>query len=234
MDDVYNLVEASQLLGQSTRDVVRSVESGQLPGRMRQGHWEFRRQDLRAHLQEAIAGYSDKRLAEVDQQLSELAGLSEHQILTPLIHHDAMSLSMAGSSKAAVLRELVDLGDGLGLVWDRPALLAAIEERERLSSTGVGEGVAIPHPSSLLPYTVAESFVTFGRTLRPIPFGSIDGSMVDLFFLVCSTDESLHLHVLARLCRLLRDAETPAFLREAESADDVFDYLREAELRITG
>lgn len=143
-----------------------------------------------------------------------------------------MALPLSGRSKASVLRELVGQGEQLDLVWDRDALLEAIEDRESRCATGVGAGVALPHPRQLAPYVVAESFIIFGRTETPIPYGSVDGSMVDLFFLVCSTDESIHLQVLARLCRLLRDAGVTEFLRNADSADAVVEFLTAREQRL--
>lgn len=232
--DRLNLVEAARLLSLDTREVVRRAKRNELPGIERRGHWEFRRQDLRDYLQRVMPEYTDEALSTLDQRLSALDQITEDAVLVPLLHRDTMALPLSARTKAGALRELVALGESVGLVWDGAALLSAIEEREELCPTGVGMGVGLPHPRAIVPYAVAESFIVFGRTTAPFPYGSVDGSMVDLLFLLCSTDESTHLHVLARLCRILREQDTLDFLRAAESADDVIAHLLEREQALLG
>lgn len=229
MVDRLNLTETSRLLNLHTREVLRRAERGELVGIYRQGQWEFRREDLREYLQREMPGYSDRALADLDARLGEWSPLEEGLLLSSLLHPEGMALPLTARSKAGVLRELVEIGEHIDLVWDKPALLAAVEEREALCSTGVGLGVALPHPRRMPPYAVAESFIVFGRAQTPIPYGSIDGGMVDLFFLVCATDESIHLHALAHLCRLARRPEVLAVWRQASTALGVVEHLRTME-----
>ncbi|MBU1909348.1 MAG: PTS sugar transporter subunit IIA, partial [Verrucomicrobia bacterium] len=77
-----------------------------------------------------------------------------------------------------------------------------------------------------------DSFVLLGRTIQSIPFGAPDGSTSDLFFLVCCQDESLHLHVLARLCMMGRDTDLIMALREADGARSMYEILVRSEAEI--
>src|SRR5262249_58507724 len=99
-------------------------------------------------------------------------------------------------------------------------------------STALGSGVAIPHPRRPLPQALGESVMAFGRTTSGIPFGASHGNLTDIFFLVCCRDERTHLHVLARLSRLML---RPGFLDELRAAQTVsqsHQVIAEAEQQL--
>jgi PTS system nitrogen regulatory IIA component len=91
-------------------------------------------------------------------------------------------------------------------------------------------GVAIPHPHRPLGDAVlGESLVVFAKTPRGIPFGGARGSLTDLFFLVCCTDNKTHLRVMARLSRLMLREGFIAQLRSTETAVQSYELLTTAE-----
>ena len=98
----------------------------------------------------------------------------------------------------------------------------ALAERERLDSTGIGKGVAVPHGKlAELPRLLA----LFARLERPIPFEAIDDQPVDLMFVLLAPAEAEHLRALARISRLLRDEAICQKLRGTDSADALYALL---------
>jgi PTS system nitrogen regulatory IIA component len=117
-------------------------------------------------------------------------------------------------------------------VWQPAQVLKAVQDREELMSTAFDSGVAIPHPRQPLADAVSESIVAFGRTLSGIPFGAPNNSLTDLFFLVVCRDARTHLHVLARLGRLIQKPDFLAALRAAPDSRTSYDVIVQADERI--
>ena len=124
--------------------------------------------------------------------------------------------------KATVLRELASRAS-VALKRDEGEIAAALEQRERLGSTGVGHGIAIPH--ARLP-GLTKPFGMFARIEPPVDFNAIDNAPVDLVFLLLTpTEGSAHLSALAGISRRLRTAATAAAIRNAGNAREIFDAL---------
>lgn len=109
-------------------------------------------------------------------------------------------------------------------------VLRAIEERESVLSTGVGFGVAIPHARSS---AVRELCIVSGVSAVPVPYDSIDGEPVQLFFLIVGPESSagLHVKILSRIARLVRRDGVRRDLIEARTPDEFYHVLRDAEER---
>lgn len=146
------------------------------------------------------------------------------QILNPA----CIELALKARKKEEALAELVGLLQAAGAVQDAGELLEALLAREKLSSTGIGEGVAVPHA---ILSEVEETRLAVGRKLDGLPFGSIDGKPVQLVFLMAGPPghEMAHLQLLSRLARLLRDAEFRQALLAAASPQEVLELLRSRE-----
>src|SRR3972149_6392966 len=109
------------------------------------------------------------------------------------------------SDKVGVLRELVRVLARAEKEVDEERMLEILLERETLGSTGIGEGVAIPHGKSK---TVKKLLASFGRSVSGMDFQSMDGKPTHLFFLLVAPEDSagIHLKALARVSRLMKDA----------------------------
>lgn len=136
---------------------------------------------------------------------------------------------LTSKTKAGVLRDMTDFADSTGLLYDPETLFAELASREEAASTAAEGGVALLHPRYHDPYLFQETFLALGRTLRPVFFGGPEGEGTDLFFLICCTDHQLHLHILARLCLLVRETSLLADLRLAEDGQSMHDVLKKAE-----
>ena len=124
------------------------------------------------------------------------------------------------------------MADACGLIYNGDHLLEALKGRESLCSTSIIPGVAFPHPRDPLPYDIAQSFIAIGLTPSGVPFGAPDGSLTRAFFLICCKDENTHLHVLARLCRMLQDENLIGVLNAANSGQDMIQLLTDRELEV--
>lgn len=135
-----------------------------------------------------------------------------------LIAPDRIVLDLRVRDKAQLLRELAMRAEALGTGGTTGTILAALQSREALGSTGLGKGFALPHAR----IEGLNAFVgLFARLARPIDFDAIDGAPVDLVFLLLMPPEAAdnaNVAALAAVSRRFRDRETVARLRKADTA----------------
>lgn len=228
-----NLEDFARHIGLRTDEVQKMAERGKLPCQKVGGHWRFNRARITEWLQQEIPSYDHDRLVELEQALGrhDEQAPEDELIVTDLIGLEGADIALPANTKASVLRELVDLADRTGLLYDRESLLEAIQQREELCSTALPNGVAIPHPRQPQAYATAEPLICAARSTRGIPFGSPYGGLTTLFFLICSHNDRHHLRILARLMRIL-DADTIATLQAAESREDFLQIMIDKEEKV--
>jgi nitrogen PTS system EIIA component len=154
-------------------------------------------------------------------------------VLSDLISSATIKLNLASTDRDAVLEELI--GQIPTIAKDaqaRQTLLRALQEREQLHSTGIGDGIALPHARNALVGMVERPVIVFGRHERGIPYGAIDGAPARLFFLLIAPTVTQHLGILARISRLLRDPKLRQNLLAADKAETVLATIRDAEARM--
>ncbi|SEQ77956.1 PTS IIA-like nitrogen-regulatory protein PtsN [Faunimonas pinastri] len=136
--------------------------------------------------------------------------------LSDLLKPEAVIPCMKAQGKKQVLQELAAIAAGLTGLPEKN-ILDTIQQREKLGSTGVGHGVAIPHGK--LP-GIEHMTGVFARLVRPVEFESLDDQPVDLVFLLLAPESAGadHLKALARVARLLRDPEFAKDLRATNEA----------------
>jgi PTS system nitrogen regulatory IIA component len=150
-------------------------------------------------------------------------------LLSELLTPDRVVMPLASRDKKSVIAELTrHLTERSG--GDFAEVLGAVEEREAVLSTGIGFGVAIPHARS--PH-VRELSLVCGVSRAPVPFDSIDGEPVRLFFLIVGPEASAgqHVKVLSRIARLVRRDNLREQLCEAKTPTEFYTLLLEAEAR---
>jgi mannitol/fructose-specific phosphotransferase system IIA component (Ntr-type) len=149
-------------------------------------------------------------------------------LLNELLTRDRLKIPLEATTKEAVLAELVGtLGRGPE-VGDHGEVLRAVMEREEVLSTGIGNGVAIPHGRTS---AVGSLVLSAGVTREPVEFDALDGQPVRLFFLLVGPDATAGQHVkaLSRISRLLRKESFRERLTAARDADEFLAVLDEAE-----
>src|SRR5437660_1782109 len=154
-------------------------------------------------------------------------------VLSQLMSPTGINLNLKSTDRDSVLEELVNQ---IGAIAKQPearqTLLRALHEREQLHSTGIGDGVALPHARNALVGLVDRPVVVFGRQGQGIPYGSVDGAPAKLFFLLVAPTVTQHLAVLARISRLLRDARLRQDLLTVEKPERVIALIRDAEAKM--
>ena len=136
--------------------------------------------------------------------------------------------NLKGETKEDVINELVDLFKNDSRVEDIEKVRSAVLDREKVMSTGVGKGFAIPHGKT---NSVKEIIGAFGRIPDGIDYESLDGNPVQLIFLLIGKDNliSTHIKLLSRISRLMNKDDFRHRLAEANSADEIVKLFSEEE-----
>ena len=215
-------------------DIEQRVKNREIPFEKRGDRIVFRKGEIDAWASQRILGFSGQQLAVYHQKSTRHTRkiLPHETILPELLRSGAIASAMTSKTKASVLRDLVALAEKTGNLCDPKALLASLESREKLCSTAVPGGFALPHPRSHEPYLFATSFIVVGRPIQEIHFGAPDGQPTHLFFLICCQNDQLHLHTLARLCLLALKTKLLDQLRDAPDAETMRNSIIAAEQEI--
>jgi PTS system nitrogen regulatory IIA component len=147
--------------------------------------------------------------------------------LLDILDQDHIKADITSKGKREVLEELseiVSTREGL----DLKELVSVLEEREKLGSTGIGNGIAIPHGKLK---GLKKLVASFGRSVKGVDFESIDGKPTHLFFLLIAPENTagIHLKALARISRLLKDKKFRDDLLRAKTSEDIFKIIKEED-----
>lgn len=154
--------------------------------------------------------------------------------LSALLREGGIFRDIDGTSKHRVLAQFVERLP-LPPEQDRAFLLDVLEAREALGSTGIGDGIAIPHVRNPIVLHIARPFVTLGLLTKPIEFAAMDGKPVHALFMVVSPVVPTHLRILAQLGFVLRDDTLRELLRDRSPAEAILDRIELIETtRTTG
>src|SRR5512144_2799128 len=137
-----------------------------------------------------------------------------------LLQDDLIIEDIASTDKMGVLREFAGLLKSRGRVASEEQLLSVLTEREALGSTGIGDGVAIPHGKL---NSIPETIVAFGRSRRGVDYQSLDAKPVFLFFLLVTPADRPgdHLKTLARISRIMKNPGLRSDLRQAADRQEI-------------
>jgi len=140
----------------------------------------------------------------------------------------AIKLQMESSEKEDALKELVDVLVETQALDDKKSIVKSLIERENLGSTGIGQGIAIPHGKTDL---VKELVAVLGISQKGVNFEALDGEPVYIFFLLVAPKDTAgpHLKALAQISRLLRDTYFCELLKRCKTSDEVYELIQREE-----
>lgn len=146
--------------------------------------------------------------------------------LLQFLPESAIRVDLKSQTKKEVLKELVALLVEAHKVKNPDKILEILLEREELGSTGIGQGIAIPHGKS---DSVAQVITVLGVSKKGIDFEALDGEPVYLFFMLVAPakETGIHLKILAKISRLLKDKFFRQALREAKTPEEVLKLIKE-------
>lgn len=203
--------------------VNKLVANGKIPAIQLERQWRFKKAAIDEWIEQQLIG-EDENFTDVPDgmklPLEDL--LPDHAIITNLRANTALG----------VIEELAARAYTNGWLADKPWFVGAVVERESLASTAMEGGVAFLHTRAKDKGKIARPFMIVGRSWSGIPFGAPDGAPTYLFFLLGLKYDRLHLPILGRLARALRNPATIAKLRSLSSPDQVRALLLKEDAQV--
>ena len=145
-----------------------------------------------------------------------------------ILRKDKIVPSLKGTTKTEVINELIDLFKDDERVTNIENMRIAVHDREKIMSTGVGKGFAIPHAKTA---SVTDIVAAFGKLDNPIDFQALDGQPVNLVFLLVGKENLVgpHIKLLSRISRMMNKDEFRESLAKAVSVDEIYTLFDEEE-----
>jgi PTS system nitrogen regulatory IIA component len=211
--------EVSKLLNVSEKTIYRWVNQGVLPGYRVNEQYRFNRAEL---LEWATSRKMNVSAALFDEPESNAAPIPD---LMETLQAGGIFYRLGGRDKESVLRAVVE-HMRLPEEVDREFLLRVLLAREALQSTGIGDGIAIPHVRNPIVLHVSRPMITLCFLEQPIDFGALDGRPVHALFSLVSPTVRAHLRLLSRLSFALHDPGFKSAVARQASRDEIVDELR--------
>jgi mannitol/fructose-specific phosphotransferase system IIA component (Ntr-type) len=228
---VLSLDDVAAYLHLTPEDVAQRVKCNEIPHEKRGRRVVFDKDKIDLWASQRLLSLPGQRLTEYHRQTTRGTReiLPRQTLLPEMMEPGFIAPALPAKTKSSVLHELVELAGTTGRLNNARDLLASLEAREALCSTGMPGGFALPHPRVPDPYLFESSFIVLGRAVQEIFFGAPDGQPTSLFFLVCCQDDRLHLHTLARICLIAKKTAILDQLRQASDAAAMHGLLLAAE-----
>jgi nitrogen PTS system EIIA component len=227
IEDIMQLrvKDVSQLLSVSEKTVYRWVRQNSLPGYRVNNQYRFNRAELLEWATTNKINVSADLFSEPESEKMAAGSLFEAVKLGG-IHY-----RVGGKDKASAIRSVVELMN-LPPEVDREFLYSVLLAREALASTGIGEGIAIPHVRNPIVLHVPGLMVNLCFLEQPVDFGAIDSKPVDCLFAVISPTVRAHLKLLSRLGYALRDTDFKAALKNQASREEILNHLKRIDAEV--
>jgi len=215
--------DAAQILNVSEKTIYRWIKQGVIPAYQISDQYRFNRAELLEWATSRRINVSPEIFAEPNGGEVPPPSLSE------ALRAGGVHYRVGGTDKASVLHAVVDMIK-LPEEVDREFLYQVLLAREALGSTGLGEGIAIPHVRNPIVLHLSRPLVTLCFLERPVDFGAIDGQPVTTLFTLISPTVRAHLHLLSRLGYALRDLDFKNAILSQASRDEIVEALRRVEV----
>lgn len=212
-------------MGLSVTDLKAMAIQGEIPYCIRNDAMLFAREDVDMWISKNIVSGNKKKQGDFEK--------NECPQLSQLCPKECITCALPGTSRSTIIKALTDLADLSGFLYDPEDLRVEITKREDAGTTNIGEGIAIPHTMIREDGYFSEDFICIARLAKPSYFNSApDGSITELLILSCCQDREKHLNVLSRISNICRFTDFMDNVREAESDDDIYNALIDAEAKV--
>src|ERR1051325_3345777 len=203
--------------------VAKLVMQGKIPSLQVDRQWRFKRAAIDEWIEQQLVG-DDENFADVPDGMK--------LPLDDLLPDQAIITNLRARTPVGVIEELAARAYTKGWLSDKPWFVGAVVERESLASTAMEGGVAFLHTRAKDKGKIARPFIVVGRSWEGIGFGAPDNGPTYLFFLLGLKYDRLHLPILGRLARALRNPATIAKLRALSSPDQVRALLLKEDAQV--
>jgi len=214
--------DAAKLLSVSEKTIYRWIKQEVVPAYKVHESYRFNRAELIEWATSRRLGVSPEAFSEPESDALPLPLFRE------ALEDGGVFYRIEGNSREEVLADVIS-HLRLPEEVDRDYLRRVLVAREKLASTAVGDGIALPHPRNPGLLHVTRPTVTLCFLEKPVDFQALDGRPVDILFTLISPTLRLHLHLLSRLGFLLKDSGFRQALKRQERRETIFSALRRAE-----
>ena len=221
--EVMTLAEVAVYLKLAEKTVLRMVHKGQIPCAKVASQWRFLRPMIDDWLTAKMQVVPKNDLARLIESSPDVVPLSR------LLTDELTLLDVKPGTKEQVLRQLIQPLIRTRIIDQEQPFLVKLIERERIVSTAVGRGVAIPHLRNPRENPGGGPVLVVGICRRGTDFDSLDGKKTQVFFLLCTDSEVVHLRVLAKVNRIAGREATLQQLTRAETVEEVLRVLIRAD-----
>jgi PTS system nitrogen regulatory IIA component len=222
VDMQLTVKEASKLLKLSEKEIYRLIRKDEIPAFPVSKSYLFNRVELLEWAIEHNITISPEIISALSQSTQALPEISS-ALLEGGIYYD-----VKGVSKQEVLRETVSVLS-IAQPLDKETLLTALIAREMLSSTAIGNGIAIPHVRNPIILKISQPLIVLSFLKTPIDFGALDGQPVTTLFMLISTTVRVHLHLLALLSYLLHNPALQQALKARVTKNEIINIIKISE-----
>lgn len=217
--------DVSKLFAVSEKTVYRWLDHQSLPGYRVNSQYRFNRAELLEWAMANRINVSTELISEPKSAGVRLEGLGE------ALGAGGIYYRVGGADKKTALRSVVDMMQ-LPPEVDKEFLFNVLLAREEIASTGIGEGIAIPHVRNPIVLHVPQPTVSLCFLEKPIDFKAIDGRPVYCLFTIISPTVRAHLHLLSRLSFALRDLMLKNAIETQASREVIFSHIRRVEAEL--
>ena len=220
---VLTTQELADYMKLNEKTILKMAQKGELPGVKIGSQWRFHLEAIDRYLQKDILRASE-------DELDGILSTAEHLIpLSRLIDKSLIKLNLKAEDKEGVLSEIVEIVDVAGIIDNREELLEELKRRERMLSTAVGNGIAIPHPRRPNSTFFKKPNILMARSEKGVDFCSPDSKKVHLFFMTCAPNMMVHLRLMAKISKLLYIEGVIDQFMQVSSNDEIIQLLLEME-----
>jgi len=220
VEQMLTIKEVSDILKVNERTIHRLIQAGTIPASKVGNQWRFHPLYLEEWL---IRGGASESEETGEDHASQWHEEKEFQVLA----EERVCLDLVANCKEDAICQLIDRMVDTGHLLQGTIYYNAVLEREKISTTGIGNGVALPHGWHPINDLFRVPLIACARLKEPIDFKAVDGKPVDLIFLLCCPRNRTHLKVLRSLSVIASDQEILRDLRKAKTAIDFISPLTE-------
>ncbi|QEG22808.1 PTS sugar transporter subunit IIA [Mariniblastus fucicola] len=230
----FDLASLAEFLHITPAEARKMAERGRVPGKKIAGQWRFFSAEIHSWFEDRIGVSDEQELAEVEKvlEIQSTKQIVDEFHIPDMMPESLVFVPLLARTKPKVIQLLCDSVAATGSLWDPEKMGDAIRKREDLHPTALENGVAMLHPRRPMTNIIGEAFIGLGVTTNGIAFGGPRGTLTDVFFLIGSTDEAVHLRVLARLSRLIQEPEFLDTLRSTDNSSDAHRCIIEFDERL--
>ncbi len=220
--------DVADLLNVSETTIRRWLTEGKIPAYRLNHQYRFDRNEIEDWVMKKKLGHTPeefivKGLSKASQPPEEKAGMRQYSLFRAL-HKGAVVRNVAGKTKDQVIRNTMQKIAG-DLELDADVTSELLLDRESLQSTGIGQGIAIPHTRDNL-LKGSHDIVAVAFPEKPIDYDALDGQLVHTLFFLFACEDKRHLHLLSKIAHLSSLPETMELLRSKPTKEALLEYVR--------